>query len=401
MITQLIEKNMSTAAEILKDGGLVAVPTETVYGLAANGFSAKAVDKIFEVKGRPENKPISLLVSGPEALARFGKNVPQSAIVLAERFWPGPLTIVVEAIDDIPENVRSGGKTIGLRCPDHPQTLELLKLLPFPLAAPSANPSGEESPKSADQVAAYFNGRIEGIIDGGACTVGTESTVLNMSKTPYTVLRPGALSQDVIFTVLAEKMTVLGITGGSGCGTTTALHILESLGGLAINCDEVYHRLLSEPGPMQDEIVRRFPSSLVDGRIDTKVIGKIVFSDPEALLELNLIAHKFVEDEVSRLLREWARNGGTLAAIDAIALIESGISKRCTAVIGITTSEEARVKRLVKRGGISEEYARLRISAQKPNEFFEENCDHIIPNDSTIDDFHKRCLDLFKEIIGR
>ena len=127
MKTKLFEQCTETAGEILRKGGLVAVPTETVYGLAANGMDASAVERLYEVKGRPAVKPLSLMVSSAEDLPRYASTVPAAARTLAERFWPGPLTLVLQAKEEIPIVVRAGGSTIGLRCPDHPLTLRALR----------------------------------------------------------------------------------------------------------------------------------------------------------------------------------------------------------------------------------------------------------------------------------
>ena len=194
--TLFTSDGVAQAAEILKAGGLVAVPTETVYGLAANGLDAGAVARIYEVKGRPETKPISLLVTGIGAAAQFCRDIPEAARILAEAFWPGPLTMVLWKTDAVPEIVTAGGATVGVRCPAHPMTLELLRLAGVPLATPSANPSGLPSPKDAEQVRAYFDGKIPCILDGGPCRVGVESTVVNMTVNPPKILRRGALSAE-------------------------------------------------------------------------------------------------------------------------------------------------------------------------------------------------------------
>lgn len=401
METLELSGNISAAAEILKAGGLVAVPTETVYGLAANGFDGQAVDKIYEVKGRPENKPLSLMVSGKQAIEKLCLDVPKAAYTLADIFWPGPLTIVLKAKPVVPEIVRAGGNTVGLRCPDHPQLSELLKAVDFPLAAPSANPSGAKSPVCAEDVIRYFDGKIEGIIDGGECTLGRESTIIDLSKTPYTVLREGAVSQNDVFLALASSLKIIGITGGTGCGKTTALDVVREMGGLVIDADEVYHKLLNESEPMLDALRERFPGAIPEGTHDTKALGEIVFSDAEELRALNAITHKFVGEEIGRQLTDWARNGNELAAIDAIALIEGGISNICMATVGITAPTEKRVERLMKRESISREYAELRISAQKPNEFFENNCDYTVSNSGSEDEFIKKCDEVFNNIIRR
>jgi len=192
------DNDLSYAVEVLKSGGLVGVPTETVYGLAGNGLDAAAVARIYEVKGRPEVKPLSLLVPDLEVAATVCAGIPKSARILAEAFWPGPLTIVLPRRDTVPYIVTAGGNTIGVRCPDHPKTLELLRLAGIPAAAPSANPSDMPSPKCAEDVINYFNGKINCVIDGGRCKLGVESTIISLTTEPYKIIRQGALSEEDI-----------------------------------------------------------------------------------------------------------------------------------------------------------------------------------------------------------
>ena len=187
--------DLSYAAEVILRGGLVAVPTETVYGLAGNGLDAKAVAKIYEAKGRPAVKPLSLLVPGMAAVEMVCPEIPEQARLLAEAFWPGPLTIVLPSRSSVPDILRAGGNTVGVRCPDHPRTLEFLRLAGVPAAAPSANMSGMPSPKSVGDVLAYFDGKIDCVIDGGACALGVESTIVSLSGSGYRILRQGALPE--------------------------------------------------------------------------------------------------------------------------------------------------------------------------------------------------------------
>lgn len=401
MQTKIINDEISTAADIIKNGGLVAVPTETVYGLAANGFDAKAVESIYTAKGRPENKPLSLMVAGVEAMEELCLDVPQAAHFLADCFWPGPLTIVLKANDKIPDIVRAGGTTVGLRCPDQNLTLELLRQAGLPLAAPSANPSGEKSPVSAQDVLKYFDGKIDAVIDGGICAVGKESTIIDMSQTPYKILRQGALAENDIDTALCASLKIIGITGGTGCGKTTALNVIKEMGGLVIDCDEVYHTLLSECTALRREINETFNGVLPEDSKDTKALGEIVFNDKEELARLSSITDRYVGAEIKERLLEWAKNGGSTAAIDAIALIESGIGNFCRATVGVTAPTEDRIQRLIQREGISREYAALRIEAQKPNKFFEESCDYVLENNGSRESFAENCRVLFRDIIWR
>lgn len=384
---------------IMRVGGLVAVPTETVYGLAGNGLDEKAVAEIYEVKGRPEVKPLSLMVHDAASMERYCENVPPQAYTLAKKFWPGPLTIVMKAKPCVPEIVRAGGETVGLRCPDHPLTLELLEKSGVPFAAPSANPSGEPSPKNADRVLKYFDGKIDAVLDGGECGIGCESTLIDLSRTPYRILRQGALPADEIADALVDGMKIIGITGGTGCGKTTALNELKRRGALLIDCDAVYHRMLETDRPMLDEIEKYFPGAVIDGKLDRKALGAVVFTDEEALRDLNIITHRHINLEIRRILREHAMNGGTLAAIDAIELFSSGLAKRCTATIGVIADREVRIDRIMRRDGISREYAMMRVNAQRPNEYFIQKCSHVLENNGSQEEFIEKCRKTFEEVL--
>ena len=384
---------------IMRGGGLVAVPTETVYGLAGNGLDEKAVAEIYEVKGRPEVKPLSLMVHDAASMERYCENVPPQAYTLAKKFWPGPLTIVMKAKPCVPEIVRAGGETVGLRCPDHPMTLELLEKSGVPFAAPSANPSGEPSPKNADSVLKYFDGKIDAVLDGGECGIGCESTLIDLSRTPYRILRQGALPADEIADAFVDSMKIIGITGGTGCGKTTALNELERRGALLIDCDAVYHRMLETDRPMLDEIEKYFPGAVIDGKLDRKALGAVVFTDEEALRDLNIITHRHINLEIRRILREHAMNGGTLAAIDAIDLFSSGLAKRCTATIGVIADREVRIDRIMRRDGISREYAMMRVNAQRPNEYFIQKCSHVLENNGSQEEFIEKCRKTFEEVL--
>ena len=399
MKTEIFTDEIEKAAKILQNGGLVAVPTETVYGLAGNGLDSEAVEKIYEVKGRPAIKPLALMVCGPEAMEEYCREAPPAARCLAEKFWPGPLTIVLKAKKSVPEIVRAGGDTVGLRCPDHPMTLALLKQAKIPFAAPSANPTGSESPKNAQEVLAYFDGKIQAVVDGGPCGLGRESTIIDLSETPYRILRQGALPRQEIENELVEKLKIIGITGGTGCGKTTALSCLERRGALLIDCDALYHEMLRTDREMLEEITARFAGVTVDGRLDTKLLGAIVFYDKSALEDLNVITHKHVDRRVSEILRDFAMCGGRLAAIDAIALLESGISQKCSAVVGVLADYNARIERIMKRDNISREYAENRVKSQKSDEFYRQKCDYILVNSSTEEEFYKQCEKLFEEIL--
>lgn len=399
MKTKIFTGDISEAAEMIKNGGLVAVPTETVYGLAGNGLDENAVKEIYEVKGRPAVKPLSLMVPDKNAIKKYCEDVPPQAEILADKFWPGPLTIILKSRGAVPDIVRAGGETVGLRCPDHPLTLKALQAAGVPFAAPSANPSGEESPKDAGKVAEYFGGKIDGIIDGGSCGIGKESTIIDMSASPYRILRQGALEREEIEKALADGLKIIGITGGTGCGKTTALNVLKSRGALVIDCDALYHSLLENCAEMKKELESAFPECVSDGYVDRKRLGSVVFGNNEALKKLNTITHRYVKNKVDELLRVYAMSGGTVAAIDAIELFSSEISKMCRFTVGVIAEREERIERIMKRDNISEEYAALRIDAQPTNEYFKDKCDYILANNGERNVFENDCEKLFKELI--
>ncbi len=532
MKTLLLPGNASgtakTAADILLSGGLVAIPTETVYGLAANGLDPEAVAKIFIAKGRPQDNPLILHVSEAKEMERFCHSIPESAYRLAQAFWPGPLTMVLPARDCVPKCTTAGLSTVAIRCPDNDITRKIIALAGVPLAAPSANLSGKPSTTTAAHVLHDHNSRIDAIVDGGPCRVGVESTIVDLSEGTPRLLRPGSITPEQLREILGElivdkavsasvekdavvkapgmkyrhyapdcrvvivdgdliaakgyiekhfvpgnrvlcfeeelgvfadfaplsygkgsdmdtltaglfaalrelddpaigtvfarcpkgsgkalavqnrlekaagfqrinprkKHFIVGITGGTGCGKSTLLDVISRLGGTVIDCDQVYHRLLETDQNMLAAIDSRFPGVIISGVLDRKKLGKAVFSDKNALLDLNAITHKAVKAEVLRMLPAQP----SLVAIDAIGLFEGGLAELCNLTVAVTAPEEARVKRLIARDGISEEYALSRIRAQHSPEEFTSLCDATLENDGTEEAFQNKCLAFLQEL---
>jgi len=189
----VIGQNLVEASEILISGGLVAVPTETVYGLAANALDPMAVAKIFEVKNRPFFDPLIVHCRNSEEAFRYAENISSLALKLARAFWPGPLTLVLKKRDQIPDIVTSGSQFVALRVPNHKLLNHLIELLPFPLAAPSANPFGYISPTTAEHVNDQLGDQIPYILDGGPCKIGLESTIVSFKQDIPLVLRLGGV----------------------------------------------------------------------------------------------------------------------------------------------------------------------------------------------------------------
>ncbi|MGB3904488.1 MAG: L-threonylcarbamoyladenylate synthase [Anaerolineae bacterium] len=188
-------KALEKATQLLKAGGLVAFPTDTVYGVGAHAFLPRAVESIYRAKGRPLNKAIPLLLHSAESLPQVARDITPEVWVLTENFWPGGLTVVLHRKPVVPDIVTAGGSTVAVRVPDHPFTLRLIQAVGAPLAATSANLTGHPDPQTAQEVMEYLEGRIALILDGGRCPGGIPSTVIDLTKTPPVVVRPGAISR--------------------------------------------------------------------------------------------------------------------------------------------------------------------------------------------------------------
>lgn len=529
---RLTEHDIDEAAAILRDGGLLGIPTETVYGLGANGLNEEAVAHIFEAKGRPQDNPLILHIPDASWLERYCKDIPLTAYQLAEAYWPGPMTMILKRKDIVPNAVTAGLDTVGMRCPAHPLCREIIAASGVPVAAPSGNTSGRPSPTTAQHMLEDMDGKIDAIVDGGPCSVGVESTIIDLTETPARLLRPGGITLEQLETVLGEvavdpavtrlmgageqpkapgmkyrhyapkapvtvvtgapeksaqeiarrvkpgdgvicfdefahlfkeqevhtlgpsgdklahsqrvfdalrtfdnsgvqeiyaqcpdnrglglavgnrlkkaagfhvieadsTKVVLGLTGGTGAGKTSALRAIESMGGTVIDCDALYHDMLEHNEDMRNAIHTTFPGVFsMDGRLDRQRLGKEVFEDKDRLEQLNAIVYQFLRPEISRRLEA----GGTgLYAIDAINLLESGADALCDRTVAITSPLELRVRRIMARDGISEQYARLRISAQKPDEYYRSKCDCELNNGAeTAEAFQQEAREFFERLV--
>ena len=201
---KLTAGEVERAAAVLRRGGLLGLPTETVYGLGANGLDPAAVGRIFAAKGRPQDNPLILHIPSADWLERYCQNIPPAAWALAERFWPGPLTLILERKPLVPDAVTAGLDTVGIRCPSHPVCRAILTAAGVPAAAPSGNASGRPSPTSAAGMLEDMEGKIDAIVDGGPCSVGVESTIVDLTVRPPRLLRPGGVTLEELREALGE-----------------------------------------------------------------------------------------------------------------------------------------------------------------------------------------------------
>lgn len=258
------QPELSEAVERLRAGGMVAFPTETVYGLGADAFSDAAVEGVFRLKGRPERNPLIVHVADI-AMARAAVSAwPDEAQLLAQRYWPGPLTLVVPKADVVPPRVTAATSTVAVRCPDHPLTLALLRAFGRPLVGPSANPSGRVSPTAADHVRAYFASRQVLVLDGGACRAGIESTVLSLADPSLpVVLRPGVISVSELAATLGRPVAALDHQGGgtgplAGPGMLPS-HYAPGTPARLVHADDLTSALLASAPRIAALMVSRLP----------------------------------------------------------------------------------------------------------------------------------------------
>jgi len=194
-------------------------------------------------------------------------------------------------------------------------------------------------------------------------------------------------------------MYIIGITGGTGAGKSTAVKALQTLGAGALDCDVIYHELLSDNAEMISEIAAQFSGVLINGEIDRRRLSEIVWNNPAALQELNNITHKYVNEEITRRITSYQSQGVQIVAIDAIALIESGQSEKCDVVVGVTAPAECRVSRIMSRDSLSREHALSRVNAQQPESFYKDNCDYILENNyDTEAEFEAKCVEFFNKM---
>ena len=212
LLSALDAKTPAIAAELIRQGELVAIPTETVYGLGADGLNEAAVAKIFEAKGRPQDNPLILHIWDAKQMEQFCHDIPKAAYDLAKAFWPGPLTMVLPAREIVPKRTTGGLSTVALRCPDNAVTREIIRLSGVPIAAPSANISGKPSTTTAQHVLHDHDGKIAAVVDGGPCRVGVESTIVDLTEDRPRLLRPGGITPEQLVSVLGDLVVDKAVT---------------------------------------------------------------------------------------------------------------------------------------------------------------------------------------------
>ena len=209
---RLDESQIAQAAAILRAGGLLGIPTETVYGLGASGLDSEAVGRIFQAKGRPQDNPLILHIPSADWLEKYCKGIPPAAYALAERFWPGPLTMVLRRAEMVPDVVTAGLDTVGMRCPAHSLCRTVIAAAGVPVAAPSGNTSGRPSPTTAEEMLQDMDGKIDAILDGGPCAVGVESTIVDLTGETPRLLRPGGITLEQLESVLGHVTVDAAVT---------------------------------------------------------------------------------------------------------------------------------------------------------------------------------------------
>lgn len=510
----------------------MAFPTETVYGLGGSAENARSAEKIYAAKGRPSDNPLIIHVAHAEDAEKYA-HTSELYYRLTDAFCPGPVTIIMPKKDSVPYEVTGGLDTVAVRIPSHPVARSFISACGVAIAAPSANLSGSPSPTTASHVASDMDGRIDAIIDGGECEIGLESTIVALKNGSAVILRPGAVTEEMLSEVVpvsrdpsilakpsadlrpqapgmkyrhyapsaplsllrgphgdvAEYMKkalandpltgvictsrdrrtvrgknviylpddpagqakelfaglrgfegsgakrilsvipprtgvglavcnrllkaagysvipvgitvpVIGLTGQSGAGKSTAAKLFAAAGGAVFDCDEIYHSMLYKGSPLSEAVGKRFPDAMTDGVPDRKKLSAEVFADGKKLALLNSVTHEAILDEVRARIKKAQAAGARFAVTDASQLFEARYDRECTAVVGVCAPFEARLARIVGRDGISEESARARLSNQHNEDYFRVYCDEIIENGGEPDEMKEQVARIIEKYVG-
>lgn len=376
-------KDLKIAADILKKGGVVAIPTETVYGLAVDALNPVAVEKIYRIKSRETKKALPVLIPNMSFMSRVAREVNSTATKLAKAFWPGPLTMILKKQTAVPDITTAGNDTIAVRFTSNLTIRRLMQKSNLVLTATSANISGEPNLITATEV----KNKLFGAVDAILCEDIDEpqdkvSTLVDVTGNKLCVLREGIISKTAILKASNKNYPlIIGVTGPTGSGKSTAIkNIADDKGYCIIDADKIAKQIVEKNKPCLEKLTDEFGETILnqDFSLNRKALANFAFSSEESTNKLNAITHPYIIDTIRNNINKIDDRDKNVVIIDAPTLIQSGADALCDKIIAVTANEDDRLDRIVNRDSLNSKEAKLRIGAGLYIEQYKDNADFFI-----------------------
>lgn len=400
-------RGLQEACKILKSGGVVAVPTETVYGLCACAMDVNAVKKVYSAKNRDDKLPVLLIIPDLSYINKLSGQFNQTAKILAAKFWPGPLTLVVNKSREVPKEVSANGDTVALRLTSGKQAQRLMRMSGLCLTSTSANISGGAELADAMEVYDAFRGKIDAVLKRDEIKKHSSevSTIVDTTSGEAVILRQGAISETDIGNALRQSKSgavIIGITGPMGVGKSLVCDALRKSGITVIDADRLSREVVEKGSPCLVDLTCAFGRDILnlDGSLNRSKLASIAFSSGENIELLNRITHPYILEVLRNNIDRFSKDGAEVIILDAPTLFQSGANILCNKTVSILAPVGLRMSRIIKRDKLTKEEAIKRIEAGLDDEEYKLNSDFIMYSDCNQSELFNRAKKIIKLCIS-